>query len=375
LDAAGRVGRRFSGSNEQLATRAQAGARQSGSQSEVWKKVELCQALLKGKLGTEVKAGESQSSLQLTLEHKKLLEALEGALKKLAPITEKHKDVIGYVFAINGKVNSGDVYGNAALFGKLWPKLLKATAVEAVVEREKDKKFEPVTAEAMKAFLLDAEKGKAKEKDLTKRLQEVCARRTRTCCSRRATRRTRGMRAQELHRKVRKSSSRLRLAAAALSRKRRKSAHSSSTSTALSCSRARSAYSGDSSTPASDAEPLRHRQRCTTAGERIEHEIARPTGDADDPLQHTLRHLTRMAGPLPERAADGRVIPRVLRRAEERPVLLRSQHPGVVGNTAEWIGTAVGVRRLPGRRHPHRVGLKRELPGIDHEVQNVRVCA
>lgn len=165
---------RFSGSNEQLATKElKLAARDAGSQSEVWKKVALCQALLKSKLGTEVKAGESQSSLQLTLEHKKLLEAVEGAMKKLSPIVENHKDVIGYVFAINGKVNSGDVYGNAALFGKLWPKLLKATTVEAVVEREKDKKFEPVTAEAMKAFLLDAEKGQAKEKDITKRLQEL----------------------------------------------------------------------------------------------------------------------------------------------------------------------------------------------------------
>jgi hypothetical protein len=165
---------RFSGSNEQLATKdLKLAARDSASQSEVWKKVATCQMLLKSKLGTEVKAGESESSLQLTLEHKKLLEALDGAMKKLGPITEKHDDVIGYAFAINGKVNSADVYGNAGLFKKLWPKLLKATAVESVVEREKDKKFEAATVDGMKAFLLDAEKGKAKEKDVTKRLQEV----------------------------------------------------------------------------------------------------------------------------------------------------------------------------------------------------------
>jgi len=164
----------FSDSREQLATKdLKLAARASGSQSEVWKKVALCQELLRSKLGTDVRAGESASSLQLTLEHKKLLEALDGTIKKLTPIVEGHKDVIGYAFAINGKVNSGDVYGNTALFQKLWPKLLKATAVEAVVEREKDKKFDDVKPEAMRAFLLDAESGKAKEKEITRRVQAV----------------------------------------------------------------------------------------------------------------------------------------------------------------------------------------------------------
>ena len=50
--------------------------------------------------------------------------------------------MIGYVFAINGKVNSADIYGSNVLFKKLWPKLLKANAIEAIAELQKDK-FKP----------------------------------------------------------------------------------------------------------------------------------------------------------------------------------------------------------------------------------------
>jgi hypothetical protein len=166
--------RMFGASTEQLATKdLKLAARKEAKQGEVWDKVAKAQMLLKEKVGAPVQAAESASSLQLTLEHKKLKEALEEYLKKLSPVIEDKKDVVGYAFAINGKVNSADVYGSSVLFRKLWPKLIKASAVEAVVEVQKDKKFEPVAATAIKAFLEDAEKGKAKEKEITKRVQEI----------------------------------------------------------------------------------------------------------------------------------------------------------------------------------------------------------
>jgi hypothetical protein len=168
----------FGASTEQLSTKdlklaARGDGKTGEKQREVWDKVAKAQMLLKDKVGAPVQAAESASSLQLTLEHKKLKEALEEYLKKLSPIVEDKKDVIGYAFAINGKVNSADIYGSSTLFKKLWPKLIKASAVEAVVEVQKDKKFEPVAATAIKGFLEDAEKGKAREKEVTKRVQEI----------------------------------------------------------------------------------------------------------------------------------------------------------------------------------------------------------
>jgi hypothetical protein len=165
---------RFNASTEALATKdLKLAARQAGSQDEVWKKVAVCQQLLSKNVGAPVQSGQSASSLQLTLENKKLLEVLEGYLKKLTPAPEGKGDVIGYAVAINGKVNCADVYASAALFKKLWPKLIKGSVVEAVVELQKDKKFEPAGAEAFKTFLLEAEKGKATAKEVSKRIQAV----------------------------------------------------------------------------------------------------------------------------------------------------------------------------------------------------------
>ena len=79
-------------------------------------------------------------------------------------------DVIGYVFAINGAVNSADVYASSELFKKLWPKLLKANAIEAIAELRKNLKFEPATAEDVKTFLAEAESSKASEKEVTARI-------------------------------------------------------------------------------------------------------------------------------------------------------------------------------------------------------------
>jgi hypothetical protein len=142
-----------------------------GGQGEVWKEVDALQKKLKRNLQSEVQASESKSSLQLTLENKKVQEAAEKYSKKLSSILNGQKDVIGFAFAINGKFNSAEVYASHELFQKLWPKLLKSSAVEAIAELQKDKKFEPATADSVKACLLDAEKGEATPQELTKRIK------------------------------------------------------------------------------------------------------------------------------------------------------------------------------------------------------------
>lgn len=59
---------------------------------------------------------------------KKLAERI-AALEK-APAGQK--DVVGAVFCMNGKVQSAEIYAAAGLFRKLWPKLLRSVAVEAI---------------------------------------------------------------------------------------------------------------------------------------------------------------------------------------------------------------------------------------------------
>jgi hypothetical protein len=124
-------------------------------------------------VGFSVASSRSHSSLQLMLENKQVTETADDYLKKLSPIIEGRNDVIGYAFAINGQMNSADVYSSHALFKKLWPKLLEASATEAIGEFEKGKAFKPVDAEAVKAFLSEAERGKGEEREVTSRVLAV----------------------------------------------------------------------------------------------------------------------------------------------------------------------------------------------------------
>lgn len=165
---------RFNGSMNQLHCNAlKLAARKAASQQEVWENVAKAQGQLGEKVMAPVQARASATSLQLTLEHKKVIEAIDAYAKKLQDAPKGKDDVIGYAVCINGKVNNADVYANNALFLKLWPKLLTASATEAVGELKKDKKFDPATQEAVQNFLSDAEKGKRDEKKINDRLQQV----------------------------------------------------------------------------------------------------------------------------------------------------------------------------------------------------------
>jgi hypothetical protein len=145
-------------------------ARKAASQAEVWDNVAKAQKDLSGQLKTDVRDAKSRTSLQLALENKKLHEAVDGYVKKLQGSLDRQADVIGYAVAINGKVVSADVYASADLFRRLWPKLLRGSAVEAVAGRQ-DKKFEPAAAASVTAFLAEPEKGKRAEKTVAGQLE------------------------------------------------------------------------------------------------------------------------------------------------------------------------------------------------------------
>jgi hypothetical protein len=144
-------------------------AKSAKSQTDVWKNVTVAQDKLSENVGTRVNSTVSDSSLQLAVENGKLQETAAAYTRALAGVIRGKNDVIGYVFAINGKVNSADVYASSALFRKLWPKLLKANAIEAIAELQKDLKFEPATGAHVETFLAEAESSKPSEQAVTAR--------------------------------------------------------------------------------------------------------------------------------------------------------------------------------------------------------------
>jgi hypothetical protein len=110
-------------------------ANAAARQAEVWAEVRKKQEELTRSVGTSVAATASPSSLQLSLENAKLREAQTAYFDALRSAGESADDIVGYVFAINGKITGGDVYASSALFRKMWPKLLVANITEAISEK------------------------------------------------------------------------------------------------------------------------------------------------------------------------------------------------------------------------------------------------
>jgi len=144
----------------------------SGEQSKVWENVMEVQNKLARSVGGSVKSKDSPTSLQLTLEDKKILENLDKYTKELGKIVDGQKDAIGYVVVINGSVELADIYMNSDFLAKVWPRLLNGSAVDALSQVKKDMKFEPATAETVKKFLAETENAKnERKKDVSKRIQ------------------------------------------------------------------------------------------------------------------------------------------------------------------------------------------------------------
>lgn len=158
----------FSSSNDRLVTKdLKLAANKSSSQQEVWAKVSEAQQRLSQSVGGSVAAPASKTSLQLSLEDRKVAATSAEYVKKLAGIINGKNDVIGYAFAVNGKLNCADIYSSNALFKKLWPKMLKATTIEAVAEANGHAAAKPAKADDVSDFITDSDKAKKAEEKAT----------------------------------------------------------------------------------------------------------------------------------------------------------------------------------------------------------------
>jgi hypothetical protein len=158
---------KFNSSNDRVVTKelkiAANGAR---SQQEVWSQVSEAQAKLSKNVGGSVASGDSRSSLQLSLENKRVVATIDEYVQKLSGIVNGKSDVIGYAFAINGRINSADIYVSNALFKKVWAKMLKASATEAVTEANGVRLADPVKPASVKGMIDDADRAKSRDRSV-----------------------------------------------------------------------------------------------------------------------------------------------------------------------------------------------------------------
>jgi hypothetical protein len=144
-----------------------------GFQGAVWNQVAVTQGKLARSIGRPVIGALSNSSLQLTLEHPDVTRAVAGITRPLAKLLKNKTDVVGFAFAVNGKVSSAEVYASPALFRKLWPRLLRATAVEAVAEQRSGHGRTGVGHAMVKGFLVEASRRPVFVAGKTRRTQLV----------------------------------------------------------------------------------------------------------------------------------------------------------------------------------------------------------
>ena len=127
------------------------------AQQKVWAKVAEKNARLK----TESSTGSYRRALSLAGgDARKSVPAYVTALSSSLG-SDPH--LVGVVAAINGKVVAADLFADPALFRKLWPKLLRSYASDAVEHAPEEGKKAPfVTAGKAKEFLLAATDAKSK---------------------------------------------------------------------------------------------------------------------------------------------------------------------------------------------------------------------
>lgn len=169
----GEAANQFSGSTKALSSKKlKVATRKEKNQGAVWREVEASQQALSENVRADVKSSRSATSLQLTLENGEVEKRSKAYLKALGALPGSKADVIGYAFAINGKINSAEIYGNRDLFLRLWPKLLEASAIEALSELGAKSTGEATQADVQR--LLTAPAGAKKQtQDVSKRTKVV----------------------------------------------------------------------------------------------------------------------------------------------------------------------------------------------------------
>ncbi len=140
-------------------------AKVRSDQGQVWAGVASVQDRLARNTRKPARAAESPSSFELTLELPAVKTTAAQYEEALSKICAEHEDALGYVALINGRIHMADVYASPALFKKLWPRLLKALAVEAIARRNEKAADNPPTVAAIERFLVSAENVTAEQQD------------------------------------------------------------------------------------------------------------------------------------------------------------------------------------------------------------------
>lgn len=106
----------------------------AGDQGEVWSEVAKSNASSAANSGTSRDLPAS-GSLELLQSSEEVQKAVGAYVERLAGATAGKPDAVGFALCVNGAISTVEVYGDPGIFAKLWPKLLRSAAAEALAAK------------------------------------------------------------------------------------------------------------------------------------------------------------------------------------------------------------------------------------------------
>jgi hypothetical protein len=139
-------------------------AKVEGSQERVW----ACCAAQKDSACKTLNCPNTNSSVNEMLDAPQVQAISEEYAAALGRALDRpeNRDAVGMAIAFNGQIEEVNLYPNRALFRKLFPRLIRAYAVQAALLKDQAKGGEPVTVAAVAQFLQARDARSQKEKTL-----------------------------------------------------------------------------------------------------------------------------------------------------------------------------------------------------------------
>ena len=145
----------------------------TASQIGVWDEVDRSQLKMSAGVASDVRSELYPSSLPKAMESDAVRESIAPYINQLSSVVAQSNDVLGVVFTINHELIGADVYRSNVMFERLWPRLLRAAAVEALAERPMTVNTEEVAIDTVKDFIVNSERGMEIIDDVTARTHVV----------------------------------------------------------------------------------------------------------------------------------------------------------------------------------------------------------
>lgn len=107
-----------------------------GTQEDVWREITAMRDVVFDIVNRDGTRATPPYSLWTLIEMLEAQSFLTPYIELLLPLAEANLEATGALFVLGGRFNNAELYATPALFRQMWPKLLYAMAVEALVEQK-----------------------------------------------------------------------------------------------------------------------------------------------------------------------------------------------------------------------------------------------